>query len=305
MNSSLAKYLAFRRALPPRPHLERVTIRARGLDFAVYRTPPVSGAISLCCINGGLIFGHELLWPALAPLATHRQLIFFDQRGRGHSATAPGMNASRIEFDAGDACAIRIALGHEQWDLFGHSWGGGIAMLAAAQDSAAVRRLVTVCAVGATGDWLPGLHNAALARLDGAQRDTLAAFDTRLLELPSIEYHAAYTKAFFPAYFADRDFARSIAPPTGTSVTGAIVAARLRREGYDWTSILRDLTTPTLVLHGAADILPTTVAEQSARLLRNARLQPMNEVGHNPFWEAPVEFFKHVEAFLSEAPPDP
>ncbi len=305
MSTALANYLAFRRSLPPRPHLERTIVRARGLDFAIYRTPPVPNTLPLCCINGGLLFGHELLWPALAPLARHRQLIFYDQRGRGQSTAPPGVSASRIEFDAGDVTAIRLALDIAQWDLLGHSWGGGIAMLAAAHDVEAVRRLVTVCAVGVTSAWLPPLHQAALARLAGAQRATLAALDPRLLASPEIAYHAAYAKAFFPAYFADPAFAQSITPPTGTSVTGAVVAARLRRTGYDWTATLRDLPTPTLVLTGAADILPTIEAEQVVRTLRRAVLQPMDNVGHNPFWEAPIEFFTHVEAFLAEAPPNP
>ena len=103
--STLDRYLAFRRSLGSRPALEPLIVRARGLDFAVYHTPAVAGTLPLLCINGGLLFDHTLLWPALAALARHRQLIFFDQRGRGRSASPPGMQASRIEFDAGDVPA--------------------------------------------------------------------------------------------------------------------------------------------------------------------------------------------------------
>ncbi len=303
MSAALKQYLAFRRSLPPRPPLERVVVRARGLDFAVCRTPAVRGALPLLCINGGLLFGHELLWPALAPLAQHRQLIFYDQRGRGASAVPPGINASRITFDGDDAPALRRALGIDRWDVLGHSWGGGIAMLATAADQEAVRRLVLVCAVGVTGDWLPGLHDAALARLPEAQRDTLAAFDTARLREPDLAYHAAYTKAFFPAYFADPTFASAITPPTGTSHTGAVIAARLRTEGYDWSDRVRDVRTPTLVVHGAADILPTSLGERTARTLSNALLLTLPGVGHNPFWEAPATFFADVDAFLRAEPP--
>ncbi len=304
MNNTVQQYLAFRRALPKRPPVEQLRVRVRGLEFAVYRTPHVTGALPLLCINGGLLFGHDLLWPALAPLAATRQLIFYDQRGRGSSSTPPGAVASRIEFDAGDVPALRSALGIARWDVLGHSWGGGIAMLATAQDLAAVRRLVVVCAVGVTGEWLPDLHARALMRLEGAQRAELAAFDTARLVDPELAYHAAYTRAFFPAYFADRAFAASVAAPTGTSVTGAVVAARIRRHGYDWRATLRDVTTPTLVLHGAADILPRSVAEGIAGTLRHATLRSLENVGHNPFWEAPQSFFTQVETFLAEKPPD-
>ncbi len=302
--STLDRYLAFRRSLGPRPSLEHRSVRARGLDFAVYLTPPVAGALPLLCINGGLLFDHTLLWPALAALAAHRQLIFFDQRGRGRSASPPGIQASRIEFDAGDVPALRTALGIPQWDVLGHSWGGGIAMLAAAQDLEATRRLVLVNAVGVTSAWLPPMHDAGVARLTGDAHGQLAAFDTAVLSSPQLDVHARYAQAFFPAWFADRQFAASVTPPKGTSAVGAVVAARLRREGYDWRDTLRDLPTPALVLHGAADVLPLAEAGRTAALLSHARVLPIAAAGHNPFWEAPDAFFAAVHAFLAEGSPD-
>lgn len=305
--SALTRYLAFRRTLPPRPALEARRVRARGLDFAVYTTPAVPNTVPLLCINGGLIFDHKLLWPALAKLAATRQLIFYDQRGRGASSVPPGAAGSRIEFDAGDVPALREALGIAEWDVLGHSWGGGIAMLGAALDTgthaAAVRRLVLVNAVGITGDWLPPLHDAGVARLTGAARDTLAAFDVKTLEQPDLETHAAYAQAYFPAWFADQDFARNVNPPRGDSHTGACVAARLRRDGYDWRERLRDLQAPTLVVHGAADVLPWSEAERTSRFLAHARLELIPDAGHNPFWEAPDAFFAAVQTFLAEGAP--
>lgn len=308
MNSpALARYLAFRRALPPRPPLERVTVTARGIAFAAYRTPAVEGRLPLLCVNGGLLFDHKLLWPALAPLAARRQLIFYDQRGRGASATPPGVAASRIEFDGGDIPALRAALGIARWDVLGHSWGGGIAMLAAAEEQttatsshapSAIRHLVLVNAVGMTSRWLPPLHEAGLARLSGEARERLAALDPHALERPVLEDHARYAQAFFPAWFADQEFAASVNAPHGSSTIGAVVAARLRRDGYDWQERLRDLPLPTLVVHGAADVLPLSEAEHTATVLGHARLVPIADAGHNPFWEAPDPFFAAVQAFL-------
>jgi proline iminopeptidase len=82
------------------------------------------------------------------------------------------------------------------------------------------------------------------------------------------------------------------------------VAARLRREGYDWRDRLRDLPTPALVVHGAADVLPLEEAAHTAAHLGRARLLPIAEAGHNPFWEAPDAFFTAVHAFLAEGSPD-
>jgi proline iminopeptidase len=291
--------------MPPRPPLTAQRVRARGLDFAVYTTPPVAGTVPLCCINGGLLFDHRLLWPALAPLARDRQLVFYDQRGRGHTAVPPAAQNSRLEFDAGDVPALREALGIPTWDLLGHSWGGGIAMLAAASDAAAIRRMILVNAVGVTSDWLAPLHEAALSRLTGDAQALLAACDPMRLTDPDLAVHASYARAFFPAWFADPAFASAVTPPTGQSTTGAAVAARLRREGYDWTDRLRDLPVETLVVHGVADLLPLSEASRTVAVLAKARLAPIAEAGHNPFWEAAESFFATVQAFLTEDAPAP
>src|SRR6476660_196267 len=166
-------FIAFRRSLGPAPRLHRQVVRARGIDFAVWQTAPVPEEPPLLCINGGLLYDHSLLWPALSPLAARRQLIFYDQRGRGDTPAPPGAKKARIEHDAGDVGAIREALGVARWDLLGHSWGGGIALLAAERDLAATRAVVAVCPVGATSSWMPVLDAAAIGRLTVAERALL------------------------------------------------------------------------------------------------------------------------------------
>lgn len=256
--------------------------------------------LPLLCINGGLHFGHDVLWPALAPLSDRRQLIFFDQRGRGKSQQPPGARKARIEHDAGDVPAIRAALGVEKWNVLGHSWGGLIAMLAASHDLGAVNRLVLVDAVGPTSDWLSQLHPAAVERLSGDRRVVLASLDPTELYDDDIAKHAAYTSALYPAWFSDRDFGAIFSSPRANSPTGAAVAAALRRDGYDWTSSIASIRVPALLLHGEDDIIGTDVARSLAALIEGSTLELIPHAGHMPFWEAPEEFFRLVEAFLTD-----
>ena len=297
--STRERFIAFRRSLPHAPRLERRSIPVRGLAFAVFTTPPVRDAVPLLCVNGGLLFSHALLWPALSPLAQRRQLILYDQRGRGDSQAPPGPHAARIEHDAGDVGALRQALGIRQWDLLGHSWGGAIALLGAERDLAGTRRIVTVDAVGPTSEWMPALTRAALDRLDAAERAVLRRFTAEALTRPDPEVQSAHARAIYPAWFADPDFARMFTPPRSTSRTGAAVVARLRRDGYDWTPLLRALDRPTLVLHGERDLLPLAVAGALLAALPDARLAPIPGSGHMPFWEAPEQFFPLVDSFLA------
>jgi proline iminopeptidase len=298
--SARERFLAFRRKQRKSPPLTQETVRARGLDFAIFKSPAVEGAMPLLCINGGLHFGHDVLWPALAPLSVKRQLIFFDQRGRGKSQTPPGARSARIEHDAGDVAPIREALGIERWNVFGHSWGGGIAMLATAQDQDAVNRLVVVDAVGATSDWLSRLHSGAIDRLSGEKREALEQLDPENLKVADIAAHAEYTSALYPAWFADREFGAIFSSPRADSPTGAAVASRLRREGYDWTSVIRTIRVPTLVVHGEDDLLDVSVAREIHELIPGSELSLIPHAGHLPFWEAPEDFFGRVESFLDK-----
>ena len=297
--SARARFLDFRRKQGKAPPLAEQLVHARGLDFAVYTSPAISGQIPLLCINGGLHFGHDVLWPALAPLAANRQLVFFDQRGRGKSQQPPGARGARIEHDAGDVPAIRTALGIERWNVLGHSWGGGIAMLATAQDAEAVNKLVLVDAVGPTSEWLSRLHQAALDRLVGERRDALARLDPLALHEDNIDRHAEYTSALYPAWFADREFGAIFSSPRANSGTGAAVAARLRREGYEWTDRISSIRVPTLIVHGDHDLLDVSVARSLSRLIAGSEVSIIEHAGHMPFWEAPEDFFARVESFLA------
>ncbi|MBX9929705.1 MAG: alpha/beta fold hydrolase [Gemmatimonadaceae bacterium] len=301
MTTARERFNAFRKASGRPATLRKQTVAARGLDFAVFATPPVDGAPPLVCVNGGMVYSHALLWPALAPLAHERQVILYDLRGRGASQAPPGVRAARIEHDALDLLAIAEAIAPSGFDLLAHSWGGGIAMLAAADTPPALRRLVLVDAVGAASEWLADLHTFALARLadDPTLYAALAAWDPIALHQPNALAQSDYNRALYPAWFHDRALGTAFAPPRAESETGAAVVARLRREGYDWRDRIGTIRTPTLLLHGTSDLIPVAQAERTASLLHDATLVPIPDAGHMPFWEQPELFFGRVRAFLN------
>jgi proline iminopeptidase len=271
------------------------------LAFAVFTTPPPGDgdATPLLCVNGGMLYDHSMLWPALSPLARTRQVILYDQRGRGLSEPPSDPASASIEDDAADIAALRRALGIRRWDILGHSWGGGIALLAASLDEAGTRQLVTIDAVGPTSSWMTPLRKAVSARLFGSQREDFDRITDADLEQPDPEIQATYSRAVYPAWFADVEMAHTFTPPRVTSATGAVILARLRRDGYDWRARLRALSLPTLVIHGEDDVLPAFVSTELADLLPRATRLLVPHAGHMPFWEAPDVLFPAVESFLA------
>lgn len=292
------RFMSFRRTQGAAPRLTRTTVSARGVDFAVFMSPSKPERPPLVCINGGLMYGHKILWPALAPLAARRQLILYDQRGRGESTEPAKPEDARIEDDAEDLGAIRRTLGIGVWDVFGHSWGGGIAALGAERDLDGTRRVVLVDSVGVTSAWMPDVHRAALERLPPAGRARLQRFEATALHDPDPDVQSGYAQALYPAWFADPDLARMFAAPRSTSRTGAAVAARVRSKGYDWTVLLRAVKRPVIVIHGERDLMSVPAARELADTLPDARLEVIPGAGHMPFWEAPVELFRLVTDFL-------
>lgn len=295
-------FVAFRRTVPRPPPLARQAVDSRGIAFAVWTTPRVEGTTPLLCVNGGLLYSHRLLWPALSPLAEGRQLVFFDQRGRGESSPPSAPQDASIEEDAADIAGIRQALGIRSWDIIGHSWGGAIALLGAELDAPCTRRIITVDAPGPTSDWLPELETQAQARLGATDRAILGRITPEQLATPDPDVHSAYSRAIYPAWFASPELARFFAVPRATSVTGAAVAARLRGGPYDWRPRLRALRNPTLVIHGELDVMPVRVAHDLVSVLPNAELAVIPGSGHMPFWEAPALFFARCASFLSVPP---
>lgn len=297
------RYLRFRRETGRPPALVRQIVRVRGLGMAVFSTPPVRGAAPLLCINGGLLFDHRSLWPTLAPLAARRQLVLYDQRGRGESEAPPAPRQATIEEDAADIGALRRALGVRQWDVLGHSFGGAIAMLGCAEDVAGTRRLVLVDPVGVTSDWVQPLRGAVLARLDGQARETVRRMEDTVLADPDPEVQLEYAMAVHRAWFADPSLAELLPAVRALSAAGAAVSARLRTTPYDWRSRVRALSAPSLVLHGEQDPLPLATARLVAETLPSSRLTVLPGAGHMPFWEAPEQFFRLVDEFLSALRP--
>ncbi len=143
-----------------------------------------------------------------------------------------------------------------------------------------------------------------MARLSPADRVVLQRLDPATLHEADPARHSAYSRAVYPAWFGDAGLAQLFAPPRSESRTGAAVASRLRREGYDWTTLVRGVHSETLVIHGESDLLPADVARELVGLLPRSRLALIPGAGHMPFWEAPEEFFGLVEQFLS-LPPNP
>jgi pimeloyl-ACP methyl ester carboxylesterase len=196
----------------------------------------------LVLLHGG--FGSvEMFGPNVAALAAGRSVIGVDLQSHGRTPAVD--RPMRFETMADDVAALIGHLGHEQADVMGFSFGGGVALRTAIQHPDSVRRLVVV---------------SAPFRRDGWHPEMVAGFATMG---PEIAEPFKQT----PMYATYREIAPRVEdwPILVTQLTG------LLKLDYDWTDEVRGLPMPVMIVAGDADGLPPRHAVELFELLGGGR----------------------------------
>jgi pimeloyl-ACP methyl ester carboxylesterase len=151
--------------------------------------------------------------------------------------------------------------------IVGHSMGGAVALLTAAERPEAVGRLALVAPAGVFGTRRRRSYVIPVARSVGRSPGRLA--------------------------LAARDVLR-IGPRRLWQVATDLL-------GADVTPILRNVRAPTLVVWGADDrVLPPTLGTVFADEIPNCRLVVLEGCGHVPMLEAPEALNQELLRFLEE-----
>ena len=197
-------------------------IGANGIDYW-YETRGAGEPLVL--LHGGL-FTTELFGPVLTALAKHHQVIGIHLQGHGRT-TLGNRKIDLVDIGRDLAVVIR-ALGHEQVDVMGYSFGGGAAFQLAAQHPELVRRLVLVSTPYAQAGFFPEMlpQQAALS----------GAFAEQLKGTPM--YQAYVAVAPHP-----EDFPRLLD-----------AMGEYMRQPYDWSATVKQLTMPVMLAYGDADM---------------------------------------------------
>ena len=119
-------FVAFRKTLPRTPRLARQTVRARGVDFAVFTSPPVGNAPPLDlrqrrhavrplhALAGAVAARHQPAGHSVRPARTRRVDALRPTPPTRRSTTTPRTSARCVErsaFDGGISSDIRGAAG--------------------------------------------------------------------------------------------------------------------------------------------------------------------------------------------------
>ena len=266
------------------------TITTNGVRYAYRELGPTGGIPVVFFVHLAATLDN---WDPriIDPIAKHRHVITFDQRGVGASS---GAVPQTLEAAADDAYDFIRALGHDTIDVFSFSMGGMIAQDLVVKHPDLVRRLVLTGTgprggkdmdkVVATTYW--DILRATLTRSDPKEflffnRDAEGkraskAFVTRLTERTVDRDQKIGTKAFQTQLKAIQRFGRS-AP-----------------------SDLSTITQPTLIANGDNDrMVPSVLSEDLHRRISGSELIIYPNSGHGGIFQYYQQFAPVAVEFLT------
>jgi proline iminopeptidase len=253
-------------------------------------------------VHGGPGLDHAYLQPGLDVLASHGALVYYDQRATGRSQAELDSTAINVDAFLGDMERLRETLGHEEWVVLGHSFGGLLALAYARAHPERTRGLVLLSTVEPGRRWA----ERAAARLAAARTPEDSAAMARIRESEAFQARdpqtlSRYQRLAYRATLRDPErvdeLSLELAGPTARN--GGEVARLLGASlgEIDWWDDLATLDVPTLVVHGRHDPAPPAMARALADTLPRGRYEEL-EAGHFPWVEDAPRLVEAVTTFL-------
>ena len=240
--------------------------------------------VPLLLVNG-IGASLELLDPFVAALDPAVEVIRFDPPGVGGSAPSP------LPYRFSGLCRLIARLldelGHDQVDVLGISWGGGVAQHFAAFQRVRCRRLVLVAT--ATGAVMVPARPSVLAHMVTPQR----YLNREYLERVAGEIYGGSARADPARVAAAMHDGNRVGPPGGYLYQ--------LTAGAGWTSVpfLPWLRQPTLIVSGDDDpLIPLANARLMHLLIPKSRLH-VYQGGHLGLVTEAAALAPVVDAFLA------
>lgn len=270
--------------------------------------PATSGKLPLLVLHGGPGVPHDYL-EDLAGLANDgRAVVFYDQIGCGKSDHPDDPALWVIDTFVEEAAAVRAALGLDRVHLFGHSWGGWLALEYALGRPSGLASLV----LASTCASLPAFA-AETRRL----KESLPAEVQKLIdrhEAQGTTDDPAYQEATM-AYYTQwlcrldpwPDHVMSSFANLNEEIYGTMQGPEWNVTGnlkdWDVTARLGELEQPALVTSGRYDEMTPAVVQPLVEGIRDAEHVVFEESAHFATAEEPDRYREVLESFLSRVEP--
>ncbi len=254
---------------------------------------------ALVLLHGGSADSASLSWrPTMDLLSRSHHVIAPDLPGYGSSGK-PEQNYT-VEYYTRFLSRFVQHVGLERFSLVGLSMGGHISLAFALQFPSLVEKLVVASGAGLGPKW----YWQVLARL----MVKMPQLHQRVRKMGNREtVKLSLGKIVHNLEIISEDLIDEIAENAAARGAGRAWRSYLENE-MNWSGFQNDLpgrlgeiTQPTLIIHGSKDrLIPVKWAKKAHHLIPDSRLCILEQCGHWPQREKPVEFHEVVLEFLDE-----
>ncbi len=271
-----------------------------------YRRIGPRGTIPLLVLHGGPGAGYAYL-ESLEALATERELVFYDQLGCGRSETPNNPKLWRLERFVAEISAVRHALKLERIHLFGHSWGGWLALEYMLAKPLGVSSLTLASTSASLPEYVREIERlrdelepdiAATLRAYEASGD-VSHPDYRAALLNFYQRHLCRLEVWPPALVETvRRIGNNSAYTTLQGANEFVISGSLK--DWDRSQRLGEISTPTLVTVGRYDEITPVCAATLQQGIPNAVLHIFEQSAHMPHLEESTAYCQVLADFLRQ-----
>jgi len=252
----------------------------------------------LFAVHGGPGGEHAGYKPALSPLATKVQIVYFDHRGQGRSARGP-KETYTLDNNVEDMEALRKHLGLGQIAILGTSYGGMVGMAYASRYARNVSHLILV-ATSPDNGFLESARKSVETRGTNEQKQAVQKLLTAAFsdENELREYFRVmgplYSLKYNPT-IAEERLARQI-----FSVDAVNMAFGGFFQQFDLKDELNKITAPVLILAGKHDwICPPVLSQAIKERIPKADFRIFEHSGHAIAADEHEAYIDAIRGFLT------
>jgi proline iminopeptidase len=256
--------------------------------------------VPMMMMHGGPGLDHTYFLPWFDALCSHMELIYYDHRGNGLSERPDNLSGISHDTWVEDADALRAHLGHERIILFGHSYGGGLALEYALKHGDRLAGLVLCCTAPAF-DYLDIFLESARSKGTPEQLSALASVLSGTLQ-EDADWQKMWM-TYLPLYFKEYD------PAVGAAMDEKTVYSAAAQNhanvhclpSFNTVGQLGKIETPTLVISGREDWItpPAQAGERIHAGLPRSEAVVFEQSGHFPFIEETGPFMQLISDWVA------
>jgi proline iminopeptidase len=292
--------------IPPKPipvtGMEMIAIRG---GYKVWTRRVGDAPIKVLLLHGGPGFSHDYLecFESFLP-QNGIEFYYYDQLGCGNSDRPDDPKLWTLPRYLAEVEEVRQGLGLDNFILYGHSWGGMLAIEYALKYPQHLSRLVISNMTASVPSYVmyATVIRSQLSRTDQA---TLSKYEA-LNKTDDPAYQAVINKVYAQHVLrmakwpepVTRTFARAnlaiynqMQGPNEFVITGNL-------KNWDRWPQLRDIATPTLVMGARYDEMDPAQIAHEAKLIPDAKLWVSERGSHLDMWDDQQAYFARLIPFL-------